>query len=41
MEMELLDKDDECPNVAGVAELSGCPDSDGDGIKDSRMNDPE
>lgn len=28
------DKDDACPNIAGLAALKGCPDSDGDGIAD-------
>lgn len=30
----IYDKDDECPEVAGLAAFNGCPDSDGDGIKD-------
>ncbi|WP_299062812.1 OmpA family protein [uncultured Polaribacter sp.] len=29
------DKDDECPQVAGLKEFNGCPDADGDGVKDS------
>jgi len=28
------DKDDACPNVAGLREFQGCPDTDGDGIPD-------
>lgn len=28
------DKDDECPNEAGLAALAGCPDADADGIAD-------
>lgn len=28
------DKDDACPDVAGLVGLNGCPDSDGDGIAD-------
>ncbi len=28
------DKDDRCPNEAGLASLGGCPDRDGDGIAD-------
>jgi len=30
----IYDKDDACPEVAGLQEFNGCPDSDGDGIKD-------
>ncbi len=30
----VLDKDDLCPDVAGLPEFQGCPDSDGDGIPD-------
>jgi hypothetical protein len=29
------DKDDACPDVAGLKEFNGCPDTDGDGIQDS------
>ncbi|NNE32984.1 MAG: OmpA family protein, partial [Winogradskyella sp.] len=28
----IYDKDDACPEVAGLAAFNGCPDSDGDGI---------
>ncbi|MDP5140183.1 MAG: thrombospondin type 3 repeat-containing protein, partial [Spirosomaceae bacterium] len=28
------DKDDKCPDVAGLASANGCPDTDGDGIAD-------
>ena len=31
----VYDKDDSCPEVAGLIEFNGCPDADGDGIKDS------
>lgn len=31
----VYDKDDACPEVAGLEEFNGCPDADGDGIKDS------
>jgi len=30
----IYDKEDACPEVAGLKEFNGCPDSDGDGIKD-------
>ena len=30
----VLDADDKCPDVAGLAALQGCPDRDGDGIAD-------
>ena len=30
----ILDADDKCPDVAGIASLQGCPDRDGDGIAD-------
>ncbi|NOY47713.1 MAG: OmpA family protein [Chlorobi bacterium] len=32
----IYDKDDACPEVAGLVEFNGCPDSDGDGIEDSK-----
>jgi hypothetical protein len=31
------DKDDACPEVAGLKEFNGCPDTDGDGIQDGVM----
>jgi len=31
----VLDADDKCPDVAGLASLQGCPDRDGDGITDA------
>ncbi|PWI30601.1 cell envelope biogenesis protein OmpA [Flavobacteriaceae bacterium LYZ1037] len=36
----IYDKDDACPEVAGLAEFNGCPDSDGDGIEDSKDDCP-
>ena len=30
----IYDKDDACPDVAGIKEFQGCPDTDGDGIAD-------
>ena len=30
----VADKDDDCPNVAGLAALAGCPDADSDGVAD-------
>lgn len=30
----LLDKDDACPDVAGIKIFNGCPDADGDGVAD-------
>lgn len=32
----IFDKDDACPEVAGIEEFNGCPDTDGDGIEDSK-----
>ena len=31
----VYDKDDACPDTAGLKEFNGCPDADNDGIKDS------
>jgi len=31
----IYDKEDNCPDVAGLKEFNGCPDTDGDGIMDS------
>jgi OmpA-OmpF porin, OOP family len=31
----IIDKEDACPDVAGIAAFQGCPDTDGDGIQDS------
>ncbi len=31
----IIDKEDACPDVAGLAAFQGCPDTDGDGIQDS------
>ena len=30
----IIDSEDDCPTVAGLAALKGCPDTDGDGITD-------
>jgi outer membrane protein OmpA-like peptidoglycan-associated protein len=30
----IVDKDDKCPDVAGIAKLKGCPDADSDGVAD-------
>ena len=35
------DKDDQCPDVAGLKEFNGCPDTDGDGIQDKDDECPE
>ncbi len=37
----IYDKDDACPEVAGLKEFNGCPDTDNDGIKDSDDACPE
>lgn len=37
----IYDKDDACPEVAGLKEFKGCPDTDGDGIQDSEDACPE
>ncbi len=31
----IIDAEDKCPTVAGIASLQGCPDKDGDGIADA------
>jgi len=36
----VMDKDDACPNVAGLIETGGCPDADNDGIADHLDNCP-
>jgi outer membrane protein OmpA-like peptidoglycan-associated protein len=35
------DEDDNCPDVKGLIELNGCPDTDGDGIADSEDQCPD
>ncbi|MFN5069750.1 MAG: OmpA family protein, partial [Bacteroidota bacterium] len=35
------DKDDRCPDIAGIKSFNGCPDSDKDGIADIDDNCPE
>ncbi len=37
----VLDADDKCPDVPGLASLMGCPDRDGDGIADGDDNCPD
>ena len=37
----IYDKDDACPEVAGLKQFNGCPDTDGDGIEDSKDACPE
>ncbi|MFV8363202.1 OmpA family protein [Flavobacterium sp. ZT3P35] len=37
----IFDKDDACPDVAGLKEFNGCPDTDGDGIQDSSDSCPD
>lgn len=32
----IADKDDACPDVAGIKAFNGCPDTDGDGVEDSK-----
>ncbi|PWK20410.1 OmpA family protein [Xanthomarina spongicola] len=36
----IYDREDACPEVAGLAEFNGCPDTDGDGIEDSKDDCP-
>jgi OOP family OmpA-OmpF porin len=36
----IVDTDDNCPEVAGLAAFQGCPDTDGDGIADKNDNCP-
>ncbi|MBT8304833.1 MAG: OmpA family protein [Bacteroidia bacterium] len=36
----IYDKDDACPEVAGLEAFNGCPDTDGDGIEDSKDDCP-
>ena len=37
----IYDKNDACPEVAGLIEFKGCPDTDGDGIEDAKDDCPE
>ena len=37
----IYDKDDACPEVAGLKEFQGCPDTDGDGLQDKEDSCPE
>ncbi|KJD33973.1 cell envelope biogenesis protein OmpA [Tamlana nanhaiensis] len=36
----IYDKDDACPEVAGLEAFNGCPDTDGDGIEDAKDDCP-
>jgi outer membrane protein OmpA-like peptidoglycan-associated protein len=36
----IYDRDDACPEVAGLAAFNGCPDTDGDGIEDGKDSCP-
>ncbi len=38
---KIYDRDDACPEVAGLPEFKGCPDTDKDGIEDSADSCPE
>ena len=33
----IYDKQDACPNEAGLEQFNGCPDSDGDGIEEEKI----
>ncbi|PWA11389.1 OmpA family protein [Flavobacterium laiguense] len=37
----IYDKDDACPEVAGLKQFNGCPDTDADGIEDSKDSCPD
>ena len=37
----IADKNDDCPDVAGLKEFNGCPDTDGDGVMDKEDDCPE
>ena len=37
----IYDKDDACPDVAGLKEFQGCPDTDGDGLQDKEDSCPD
>ena len=37
----IYDKDDACPEIAGLKQFNGCPDTDGDGIADKDDSCPE
>ena len=37
----IMDADDSCPTVKGIAKFDGCPDRDGDGIPDKDDNCPD
>ena len=37
----ILNKQDDCPEIPGLEEFNGCPDTDGDGIQDSEDKCPD
>ena len=37
----IVNKEDECPNIFGLADFNGCPDTDKDGISDKEDNCPD
>lgn len=37
----IVDAEDDCPDVAGLASLKGCPDKDGDGLTDAKDKCPD
>ena len=37
----IIDKEDSCPEVKGIASMKGCPDTDSDGITDAEDSCPQ